>query len=265
MNWLAFLNRYGLHGILCDDMGLGKTLQSICILAGDHYYKENQIQMDPNRHQWSCVTGVQSLVVSPPTLTGHWFYEISKFVSSEHLNPLHYTGPPLERKKLRDEFFSHNVIIASYKIIRNEIDFFSARKWNYIILDEGHVIKNVRTKSSKAIKELIGSHRLILSGTPIQNNVAELWALFDFLMPGYLGTERWFQAQFSKPILQSRDPKSSTKDQEAGVMAMEKLHRQTLPFLLRRMKDQVLKDLPPKITQVTFLIIKFVYLRCLIN
>ena len=83
-------------------------------------------------------------------------------------------------------------------------------------------------------------------GTPIQNNVLELWSLFDFLMPGFLGTERQFQARYGRPILQSRDAKSSSREQEAGALAMEALHRQTLPFLLRRMKEDVLKDLPPK-------------------
>ena len=127
-------------------------------------------------------------------------------------------------------------------------------------------------KLSKAIKQLVANHRLILSGTPIQNNVLELWSLFDFLMPGFLGTEKQFTARYSKPILLSRDAKSSSKEQEAGerypstfflvnyscnnylknitgALAMESLHRQVLPFLLRRMKEDVLKDLPPKIIQ----------------
>ncbi|XP_045616900.2 TATA-binding protein-associated factor 172 isoform X2 [Procambarus clarkii] len=244
VNWLAFLNRYKLHGILCDDMGLGKTLQSICILAGDHYTKEEE------RQKSGCKgTTFQSLVVCPPTLTGHWVYEVQKFVHRKYLNPLHYTGPPNDRYRLRFLFPRHNLIVASYDIVRNDIDFFSKIKWNYVILDEGHIIKNGKTKSSKAIKQLVAHHRLILSGTPIQNNVLELWSLFDFLMPGFLGTERQFMARYSKPILQSRDTKSSSKEQEAGVLAMEALHRQALPFLLRRMKEDVLKDLPPKITQ----------------
>ncbi|XP_039291094.1 TATA-binding protein-associated factor 172 [Nilaparvata lugens] len=245
VNWLAFLNKYKLHGILCDDMGLGKTLQSICILAGDHYTRHQQYKATKSP---DCVP-LPSLVICPPTLTGHWVYEVEKFLSKKYLNPLHYAGPPVERERLRSKVSKHNLIIASYDIVRKDIDFFSVIKWNYVILDEGHVIKNGKTKSSKAIKQLTANHRLILSGTPIQNNVLELWSLLDFLMPGFLGTERQFTAKYSRPILASRDPKSSRQEQEAGVLAMEALHRQVLPFVLRRMKEDVLKDLPPKITQ----------------
>lgn len=245
VNWLAFLNQYKLHGLLCDDMGLGKTLQSICILAGDHHDRKLKYKATKKA---DCAP-LPSLVVCPPTLTGHWVFEVEKFTSRKYLSALQYAGPPAERERLRKQVKKHNLIVASYDIVRKDIDFFSSIKWNYCILDEGHVIKNGKTKSSKAIKQLIANHRLILSGTPIQNNVLELWSLFDFLMPGFLGTEKQFTARYSRPILMSRDPKSSAKEQEAGVLAMEALHRQVLPFVLRRMKEDVLKDLPPKITQ----------------
>lgn len=233
VNWLAFLNKYKLHGILCDDMGLGKTLQTICMLAADHFTKRN----------------CPSLVICPPTLTGHWVAEVEKFVSSEYLEPLLYAGAPADRERLREGIGGLTVVVASYDIVRKDIDFFRTVPWNYCVLDEGHVIKNGKTKASKAIKSLTASHRLILSGTPIQNNVLELWSLFDFLMPGFLGSERQFNTKFGRPILASRDAKVSSKEQEAGVMAMEALHRQVLPFLLRRVKEDVLKDLPPRITQ----------------
>lgn len=258
VNWLWFLNKYKLHGknffkycindqlhefvyfvgILCDDMGLGKTLQTICVLAGDYYMRNaEKLALLP------------SLVICPPTLTGHWVYEVNKFMSEEFLKPLHYYGLPSERERLRKQVKDHNLVVASYDIVRKDIEFFRMINWNYCVLDEGHIIKNGKTKSSKAIKQLVANHRLILSGTPIQNNVLELWSLFDFLLPGFLGTEKQFQVRYSRPILASRDPKSSSKDQEAGALAMESLHRQVLPFLLRRVKEDVLTDLPPKITQ----------------
>ena len=238
VNWLWFLNKYKLHGILCDDMGLGKTLQTICILAGDHHQRSIEKQ-----------AALPSLVICPPTLTGHWVYEVKKFISDQFLSPLQYFGLPIERERLRHQIKYHNLIVASYDIVRKDIEFFQTIHWNYCVLDEGHIIKNGKTKCSKAIKQLFANHRLILSGTPIQNNVLELWSLFDFLMPGFLGSEKQFQIRFSRPILASRDPKSSAKEQEAGALAMESLHRQVLPFLLRRVKEDVLTDLPPKITQ----------------
>ncbi|KAM6916245.1 TATA-binding protein-associated factor 172 [Xenentodon cancila] len=245
VNWLSFLNKYKLHGILCDDMGLGKTLQSICILAGDHYLRAQEYA----KTKAADCSPLPSLVVCPPTLTGHWVDEVGKFCAKEYLNPLHYTGPPTERMRLQHQVKKHNLVVASYDVVRNDIDFFRNIKFNYCILDEGHVIKNGKTKLSKAIKQLAANFRVILSGTPIQNNVLELWSLFDFLMPGFLGTERQFAARYGKPILASRDAKSSSREQEAGVLAMEALHRQVLPFLLRRMKEDVLQDLPPKIIQ----------------
>jgi len=233
VNWLGFLTKYKLHGILCDDMGLGKTLQTISLLASHH----------------STAPGSQSLVVCPTTLGGHWLEEIAKFVDRQHLSPFLYSGPPNVRNGLKYQVSRHNIIITSYDIIRNDIDFFSTTTWNFLVLDEGHVIKNTKTKTAMAIRQLVASHRLVLTGTPIQNGVVELWALFDFLMPGYLGTEKQFTARFARPILASRDAKCSSAEQEAGALALESLHRQTLPFILRRLKEDVLEDLPPKILQ----------------
>ncbi|WAQ95291.1 BTAF1-like protein [Mya arenaria] len=274
VNWLGFLSKYKLHGILCDDMGLGKTLQSICIMATDHYrrqvkYKESQ---SPDS------SPIPSIVVCPPTLIGHWVYEIQKFIDEEYLNPLMYAGTPTERQRLQKKSKNHNLIeLEDLKWRLNcftvEVGFltFTGKNNhskpqkcvgcenpmfyihmtlhtlyvscnNKICLKSGEVI-------SKAVKQLKCNHRLILSGTPIQNNVLDLWSLFDFLVPGFLGTEKQFQARYGKPILASREAKSSSKEQEAGALAMETLHRQVLPFILRRLKEDVLQDLPPKIIQ----------------
>lgn len=245
VNWLAFLNRYKLHGILCDDMGLGKTIQSLCILASDHYNKNKKYKETGGPDS----VPLPSIVVCPPTLIGHWTHEVQKFIPKNILRPLQYSGLPIERQKLRVYADKYNLFVVSYDIVRKDIEFFSNIKFNYCILDECHVIKNGKTKASQAIKQLKANHRLVLSGTPIQNSVLELWSLFDFLMPGFLGTEKQFAAKYSKPILASRDAKCSSKEQEAGILAMEALHRQVLPFVLRRMKEDVLSDLPAKITQ----------------
>ncbi|KAG9442446.1 hypothetical protein H6P81_018300 [Aristolochia fimbriata] len=239
INWLSFLKRFKLHGILCDDMGLGKTLQASAIVASD--VAEKRAADGGKDHL--------SLIICPSTLVGHWAYEIEKYIDASLLIPLQYMGSAQERTLLRDQFEKYNIIITSYDVIRKDIDYLGRLSWNYCILDEGHIIKNSKSKITNAVKQLKAEHRLILSGTPIQNNVLELWSLFDFLMPGFLGTERQFQANYGKPLQAAKDPKCSAKDAEAGALAMEALHKQVMPFLLRRTKDEVLSDLPEKIIQ----------------
>lgn len=243
VNWLAFLNRYNLHGILCDDMGLGKTLQTLCMVASDHHLRAEEFARsgDPNFRR------LPSLIVCPPTLSGHWQQEIRQY--APFLSCVAYVGAPPIRSQYRSEFDKVDIVITSYEICRNDCDFLNPINWNYCVLDEGHLIKNAKSKLAVAVKSFQSNHRLILSGTPIQNNVLELWSLFDFLMPGFLGTEKVFQERFAKPIAASRFAKSSSKEQERGALAIEALHKQVLPFLLRRLKEEVLDDLPPKILQ----------------
>ncbi|CAA2987922.1 TATA-binding -associated factor BTAF1 isoform X1 [Olea europaea subsp. europaea] len=155
INWLAFLKRFNHHGILCDDMGLGKTLQSSTIVASD---VAKRIAVNANDL-------LPSLIVCPSTLVGHWVNEIEKFIESYLLASLQY-------------------------IVRKDIDYLSQLFWNYCILDEVHIIKNSKSKVTGAVKQLKAQRRLIQNGTPIQNNVLDLWSLFDFLMPGFFGTER---------------------------------------------------------------------------
>ncbi len=253
VKWLKFLARYKLHGILCDDMGLGKTLQTICMLATDHFERAQ-----------SGLAACPSLIICPATLCYHWQSEIKKFV--HNLRPFVYNGSITQRSLLKRDLIQEFVslrnnesgcnlaVITSYEITRSDVDLFKMCHWNYLVLDEGHAIRNSKTKTTLAIKSLQAHHRLILSGTPIQNSVIELWSLFDFLMPGFLGSERQFNSKYTKPIVGSRggmgnDKSVSKESKEAGLLAMESLHRQVLPFILRRMKEDVLKDLPPKITQ----------------
>ncbi|KAF7881162.1 uncharacterized protein EAF02_007053 [Botrytis sinoallii] len=243
VNWLNFLNKYHLHGILCDDMGLGKTLQTLCIVASDHHLRAEEFAKTgaPESRR------MPSLIICPPTLSGHWQQEIKAY--APFLTCTAYVGPPLDRARFREQLGQTDIVITSYEICRNDIDVLSPLNWNYCVLDEGHLIKNPRAKTTVAVKRLLSNHRLILSGTPIQNNVLELWSLFDFLMPGFLGAEKVFLDRFAKPIAASRYSKSSSKEQEAGALAIEALHKQVLPFLLRRLKEEVLDDLPPKILQ----------------
>jgi len=248
VNWLAFLHKFNLHGVLCDDMGLGKTLQTLCVIASDtHTRRERFTKLDSMDS-----VPLPSLVVCPSTLVNHWCYEISKFLQSSDLYGVPYLGDSSSRQGLRrglKERVGDNVLVMSYNTLRSDIQYFSDWRFNYCVLDEGHVIKNPTSKISEAVKQVIANRRLILSGTPIQNNVVELWSLFDFLMPGYLGDRLNFQNNFAKPIAAMHGQKVSDQEQEAGTLALEALHKQVLPFLLRRMKEDVLSDLPPKIIQ----------------
>ncbi|KAG5421534.1 MOT1 [Candida metapsilosis] len=243
VNWLAFLNKYHLHGILCDDMGLGKTLQTICIISSDHHIRaEKYAETGAVEYR-----RLPSLVVCPPSLTGHWEQEINQY--APFMKVLVYAGNPMVRLPLRSQLPHVDVVVTSYDVARNDVEYVSSIDYNYCVLDEGHIIKNANSKLSKSVKRIRAEHRLILSGTPIQNNVLELWSLFDFLMPGFLGTEKVFHEKFAKPIAASRNSKTSSKEQEAGALALESLHKQVLPFMLRRLKEDVLSDLPPKIIQ----------------
>ncbi|QLG70635.1 hypothetical protein HG535_0A05760 [Zygotorulaspora mrakii] len=246
INWLVFLNKYHLHGILCDDMGLGKTLQTICIIASDQYLRSEDYKKTKSVE----TRPLPSLIICPPSLTGHWENEFEVYAS--FLDVVVYAGGPSTRIPLREKLAGADIIVTSYDVARNDLEIFKQYDYNYCVLDEGHIIKNAQSKLAKAVKQINANHRLILTGTPIQNNVVELWSLFDFLMPGFLGTEKMFQERFAKPIAASRNSKTSSREQEAGVLALEALHKQVLPFMLRRLKEDVLSDLPPKIIQDYF-------------
>lgn len=193
-------------------MGLGKSLQSICIIGSKHHERATKHKLSGSVDS----AHLPSLIVCPPTLTGHWFYEIPKF--TEYLKPIQYVGNGPQRASLRSRLNAADVdvVITSYETLRSDIAELSKIDWLYCVLDEGHIIKNAKTKLSAAVKQIRAQHRLLLSGTPIQNNVLELWSLFDFLMPGFLGSEKTFNDRFSKPILADRDGKATPKEREAG-------------------------------------------------
>ena len=162
INWLGFLKRFKLHGILCDDMGLGKTLQASAIVASDIAERQESHMSTSNAKL------LPSLIICPSTLVGHWVFEIEKFVQASIINPLQYVGTPQDRLQLQSQIDSHNLIVTSYDVLRKDVEFLSKFVWNFCILDEGHIIKNSKSKLTIAVKQLRAEHRLILSGTPIQ-------------------------------------------------------------------------------------------------
>lgn len=219
--WLKTLEHYGFGGILADEMGLGKTLQMIAFLAS----------LDPSRREGP------SLVVCPASLILNWADELDKFAPD-----LTYTlimGTAKERAAQIASGGERDVWVTSYELLRQDIERYAPLRFTCCVLDEGQHIKNQSTLASKAVKRIDCRQRFVLTGTPIENRLSELWNLFDFLMPGYLYSHSGFVQKLEKPAVKSGDRE-----------AMEQLRRLVRPFLLRRMKGDVLKELPPKIEYV---------------
>ena len=203
MSWLGFLLKYHLHGILCDDMGLGKTLQTIAVVASDAVNRRRSFA-ETGQDKWR---PLPSLVVCPATLVQHWCHEVERFCGAQ-LKAVAYGGSGQQRDAVIEGLrVGDHVLVVSYEALRSDVERFLRAEvtWNLAILDEGHMVKNPRSKMSMAVKQVAQAARLrlILTGTPIQNNVLELWGLFDFLMPSFLGSEAAFNKAYSKPILAS--------------------------------------------------------------
>jgi TATA-binding protein-associated factor len=177
--------------VLLARQGLGKTLQATAILACSISQQRAAAGATNPTAAAAAAGGAPpvrpSLVVCPSTLVAHWAHEIGKYVAPEALRPLVILGPPSERAAAQKQLPDHDVAIMSYEALRSDAAWAAAQQWDYVILDEGHVIRNPKSKLAAAVKRLAAQHRLVLSGTPIQNSALELWGLFDFLMPGLLG------------------------------------------------------------------------------
>jgi len=229
--WLRFLARYGLNGILADDMGLGKTSQTLALLAA---LRE---ELGP----WP------SLIVCPTSLVDNWRKEILKFTPL--LKALCYTGSPEQRDRLRRRIPEHDVVLATYATVRNDANLLRREQWRYVILDEAQAIKNAAAEVTRAVKTIPSRHRLALTGTPVQNRLDELWSIFDFLMPGFLGKHAHFFREYEDPIARGRIPSALKQEQHEGERRAELLRERIQPFVLRRLKTDVAKDLPEKIEQ----------------
>lgn len=239
ITWMASLGQYNLNCALCDDMGLGKTLQSMCVVLNEAYLRRRDKKGGPTL----------SLIVCPTTITYNWRAEIKKYFDNIRVGI--YEGSSDEKRALlKNCGDSLDVIIISYEKLRGEIKSFQAIPFFYVILDEGHIIKNAKAKTTMAVKSLQCEKKLVLTGTPLQNKVSELWSIFDFLMPGFLEEEGVFNKKYNQ-YLTSNIKRLSEKLEETQsfLQALKSLKKRIAPFILRRTKDQVLKELPPKIIQ----------------
>ncbi len=214
--WLQHLRAHGAGGVLADDMGLGKTLQTIA-----HVLIEKQ---DGRLDR-------PVMVVTLTSLVGNWQRELARFAPS--LKVCVYHGP--DRAQLRGRLAEHDVVITTYPLVARDRDALAAVELHLLVLDEAHAIKNDGAQAAEAVRRLAARHRLCLSGTPIENHLGELWSLFDFLMPGLLGSRDDFQVGFREPI-----------EGRGDKLRVEALRDRVRPYILRRTKDTVARELPAK-------------------
>ncbi len=216
VSWMQSLRSLDVGGVLADDMGLGKTLQTIAHLLTE---KEQGRRDRP------------SLVIAPTSLVGNWQRELARFAPQLRVVVLHGA----KRKQVVDRIISADVVLTTYPVVVRDEELLTSRPWHLLILDEAQAIKNARSLAHRTVRQIEARHRLCLTGTPIENNLTELWSLFDFLMPGLLGSAETFKTRFRHPI-----------EVEGNEERLQLLRQRVSPFILRRMKNEVVQELPPK-------------------
>jgi SNF2 family DNA or RNA helicase len=211
--WIARLNHWGTGACLADDMGLGKTVQTIAYLL--YIAKDGA-----------------SLVVAPASVVPNWKRELARFAPSLHVSMLNESS---DRAATIREASARHIVVSTYGLLVSESEALTQKQWNAVCLDEAHTIKNRETKTSAVAMQMQADHRLILTGTPVQNHLGELWNLFQFINPGLLGSYEQFQQKYILPI-----------EGEHDKLRQQQLNRLVHPFMLRRTKREVVEELPDK-------------------
>ena len=244
--WMRFLEEAGLSGLLADEMGLGKTLQTLTWLSLPPCGAEGTPRPTACQTDSPQLVGrtshrppqYPSLIICPTSLVRNWEAEAKKFTPWRKV--LVVSGP--DRARCFPRMGDYDLVVTSYALLQRDFDeAYLGRHFSAVVLDEAQHIKNRETKNAKAVKLIDADRRLVLTGTPIENSVADVWSIFDFLMPNYLGDYETFKLNYEDPIRQSGDAKT-----------LEKLKRKIAPFILRRVKKMVAKDLPDKIVKVSY-------------
>lgn len=220
--WLRMLSQYGFGGILADEMGLGKTLQMISVILAEKQTGEKT-----------------SLIVCPASLVYNWKEEFNRFAPD--VKAVTVAGTAGERKKQIQNYRKADVLITSYDLLKRDVAEYENCEFEYQVLDEAQFIKNQKSIAAKTVKVIHAAHRFALTGTPIENRLSELWSIFDYLMPGLLYDYETFRRELESPIVKDRDEEASTR-----------LKRMVGPFILRRLKEDVLKDLPDKLEELRY-------------
>jgi len=264
--WLGFLRENGFGGILADEMGLGKTLQTLAFLESLRMWRQASLpaiepgvppgeadmeysnapanshprpggKMPPFTAGKDACRYLPHLIVCPTSLVFNWVAEARKFTPELKVLALH--GP--ERHARFEQIQAHDIVVTSYALIRRDAERYRELEFDTVTLDEAQHIKNRQTQNAQAVKAVRARQRIVLTGTPLENSVLDLWSIFDFLMPGYLGTAQDFGGRYELPIAREKDAKAQTR-----------LARRLRPFMLRRLKSEVATDLPAKLEQVSF-------------
>jgi len=227
--WLAFLKRWGLGACLADDMGLGKTVEALALLQRtyNHAAQNGQAEDGPK----------PSLVVCPTSVVSNWKKEANRFTPDLSVLIHHGSDRAPDEETFLEQVADHTLVVTNYAILRRDVELFRARSWDTVVLDEAQYVKNPSAQRTQAARSLTAQHRIGMTGTPVENNVGELWSIMEILNPGLLGSQKSFKREFFRPIQNERD-----RD------AMRRLKQITGPFILRREKTDptVIDDLPEK-------------------
>ena len=221
--WIKTLHHNGFGGILADDMGLGKTLQVICYILSEHLEADSK---DNKR----------MLIVCPASIVFNWHNEFNKFAPQLPVKMV--IGTSGDRQEIIENAGDSDILITSYDLLKRDIEFYKDVRFHSEIIDEAQYIKNFKTQAAKSVKMIKAGFKLALTGTPIENSLSELWSIFDYLMPGYMYSYKKFREELEIPIVQNQDK-----------VAVKRLQKMIRPFVLRRLKKDVLKDLPDKLEE----------------
>ncbi|GAA4381241.1 DEAD/DEAH box helicase [Agromyces bauzanensis] len=236
--WLAFLWRHGLGGILADDMGLGKTAQTLSLIA--HAVEESESR-DASGSAGRFSTrggGAPFLVVAPTSVASNWVSEAARFTPGLRVATVTATEAK-RRGRIADAAANADIVVTTYSVLRLEADAFAAIEWGGLVLDEAQFVKNAATKVHQAARDIRAPFRLVVTGTPVENNLSELWALFHIVAPGLFPSRRAFDERYRRPI-----------ENDGNIERLARLRRRVRPLMLRRTKELVAPELPPKQEQV---------------
>jgi SNF2 family DNA or RNA helicase len=233
-SWLSFLRQLGIGACLADDMGLGKTIQTLALIQHDLEQVEEEVD--------GSKTPKPVLLVCPTSVINNWKKEAARFTPELSVMVHHGTSRKKEGE-FKKEAMKHSIVISSYGLLQRDVKFLKGVPWAGVVLDEAQNIKNPETKQAKAARALEADYRIALTGTPVENNVGDLWSIMEFLNPGFLGSQAGFKRNFFVPIQAERDPEAARRLKEV-----------TGPFILRRLKtdSSIISDLPEKMEMKTY-------------